>query len=89
MFSGNLMFTHTTSENRDQSHGGTRAKKLIRTERTSRFWLRSGGIYITTSHLISKSNEDADPEAETFSRPSIMASMPEPTVSYIPAPSAA
>jgi inositol 3-alpha-galactosyltransferase len=36
-----------------------------------------------------KIEADADPEAETFSRPSIMASMPEPTVSYIPAPSAA
>lgn len=28
-------------------------------------------------------------EDETFSRPSIMASMPEPRISYIPAPSAA
>lgn len=29
------------------------------------------------------------PEEETFARPSIMASMPEPAISYIPAPSAA
>ncbi|KAK1281243.1 Galactinol synthase 1 [Acorus gramineus] len=29
------------------------------------------------------------PEEEAFSRPSIIASMPEPTISYIPAPSAA
>lgn len=33
--------------------------------------------------------EDPSPEGETFSRPTIMASMPEPTISYIPAPSAA
>ncbi|KAG5522174.1 hypothetical protein RHGRI_034380 [Rhododendron griersonianum] len=36
-----------------------------------------------------KVEEGADLEGETFSRPSIMASMPEPAVSYIPAPSAA
>ena len=33
--------------------------------------------------------EDSVPEGEGFSRPSIMASMPEPAISYIPAPSAA
>ncbi|KAI8021654.1 Galactinol synthase 1 [Camellia lanceoleosa] len=33
--------------------------------------------------------EDPSPEGETFLMPSIMASMPEPEVSYIPAPSAA
>lgn len=36
-----------------------------------------------------KVEEGADLEGETFSRSSIMASMPEPAVSYIPAPSAA
>ncbi|KAL6958327.1 Galactinol synthase 1 [Sarracenia purpurea var. burkii] len=36
-----------------------------------------------------KAAEDLAPEGETFSRPSIMASMPEPAISYIPAPSAA
>nr|QCQ29599.1 galactinol synthase [Camellia fraterna] len=33
--------------------------------------------------------EDPSPEGETFLMPSIMASMPEPEISYIPAPSAA
>ncbi|KAF8408255.1 hypothetical protein HHK36_007403 [Tetracentron sinense] len=33
--------------------------------------------------------EDPVPEGETFSRPSIMAAMPEPAISYLPAPSAA
>lgn len=33
--------------------------------------------------------ENRVPEEETFSRSSIMASMPEPAISYIPAPSAA
>lgn len=33
--------------------------------------------------------EDSVPEGEGFSRPSILASMPEPAMSYIPAPSAA
>lgn len=36
-----------------------------------------------------KSDEETIREGETFSRPSIMASMPEPAVSYVPAPSAA
>ncbi|GMY26241.1 galactinol synthase 1-like [Fagus crenata] len=34
-------------------------------------------------------DENQVPEEETFSRSSIMASMPEPTISYIPAPTAA
>ncbi|ERN02402.1 galactinol synthase 1 [Amborella trichopoda] len=33
--------------------------------------------------------EDSIPEAESLSKPSIMASMPEPAISFIPAPSAA
>lgn len=33
--------------------------------------------------------ENSDPEEEIFSRKSVMASMPEPAISYIPAPSAA
>ncbi|XP_042501000.1 galactinol synthase 1-like [Macadamia integrifolia] len=33
--------------------------------------------------------EDPEPEGETFSRPSTMVTMPEPEISYIPAPSAA
>ena len=33
--------------------------------------------------------EDPVPEEETFSRPSVMAFMPEPAISYVPAPSAA
>lgn len=36
-----------------------------------------------------KDIENPVPEEDTFSRSSIMASMPEPTISYIPAPSAA
>lgn len=34
-------------------------------------------------------DENPVPEEDTFSRSSFMASMPEPTISYIPAPSAA
>ena len=36
-----------------------------------------------------KADQECVPEGEGFSRPSIMASMPEPAISYIPAPSAA
>lgn len=36
-----------------------------------------------------KAEDNQVPEGETCSRPSIMAALPEPTVSYISAPSAA
>lgn len=36
-----------------------------------------------------KAEDSAAPEEETFSRPSIMSSMPEPAIAYLPAPSAA
>lgn len=39
--------------NRGQSHGGTRARKLTWTERTSRCWWQNGGIYTMMNPLIS------------------------------------
>lgn len=39
--------------NRGQNHGGTRARKLTWTERTSRCWWQNGGIYTMMNPLIS------------------------------------
>lgn len=36
-----------------------------------------------------KADESNSAQEETFSKPSILAAMPEPEISYIPAPSAA
>ncbi|KAF5186173.1 Galactinol synthase [Thalictrum thalictroides] len=44
---------------------------------------------IYTDESLDYKPSDPEPEGETFSRSSIMATMPEPAISYIPAPSAA
>ncbi|PIA40583.1 hypothetical protein AQUCO_02500352v1 [Aquilegia coerulea] len=44
---------------------------------------------IYTDESLDYKSSDPEPEGETFSRSSIMATMPEPAIAYIPAPSAA